>query len=199
MKTDDDVFVNLRNLALYCFQQNQDFQSKMDRDEEKMMTGKEKPGSSKPFHFISGVIHSDRGAHTWNPFSKWYAPQNLWNSVYSEVVKLKGLNIRASRYPPYAEGNFYVLSDDAALDILEASRQLPLYHLEDVFVTGVVATWILGIEKKNMASVSSASNIFPVWSYWWFTKFTGPEDIIAFHCDKNVGLISMISRLSLLS
>lgn len=222
IKTDDDVFVNVRNLVHYCFKRNQDFESKLHQHHEDFGDENENPDSVnvRPFHFLGGVIHYDRAPHTWNPFSKWYAPAIVWNSVYSAVVTLRSfstghivdtidsesylkevekLNIRQSRYPPYAEGNFYVLSDDTALEILETSRKVPLYHLEDVFVTGVLATWMLGIDKENMPFISSASNIFPTWSYWWYSKFYLPEEIIAFHCDNSVGLIATISIESLRS
>ncbi|CAL8103508.1 unnamed protein product [Orchesella dallaii] len=204
VKTDDDVFVNVQNLVQYCYSTNKELESRLRNQ-------------TSPSYFIGGVIHSDRGPHTWNPFSKWYAPSQVWNAVYdkvldviepktSETVKLQlvqstndaktARSIDKNQYPPYAEGNFYVLSDDAVADILTVSVKVPLYHLEDIYVTGVLATWVLGIDKENVPSISSSSNIFPRLSYVWFKLFTSPKDIIAFHCDNYVNLISTIYKES---
>lgn len=39
-------------------------------------------------------------------------------------------------YPNYLSGTGYVMSVDVALRLYNASLRIPLFHLEDVFVTG---------------------------------------------------------------
>ncbi|ODN04429.1 Beta-1,3-galactosyltransferase 1 [Orchesella cincta] len=203
VKTDDDVFVNVQNLVHYSYSVNKEMESRLRNQ-------------TSTSYFIGGVIHSGREPHTWNPFSKWYAPSEVWNNVYDKVVdvvessktsetselqlvhqskletKTVTVNTKSidkTQYPPYAEGNFYILSDETVTAILKVSVNVPLYHLEDVYVTGVLATWVLGIEKENIPFISSSSNIFPRFSYAWFKLFTSPKDIIAFHCDNYVELM----------
>lgn len=198
VKTDDDVFVSVPNLVQYCYSINKRF------DEENV---KVNDGGTidrvRPDYFIGGMIHYDRGPHTWNPFSKWYAPPDVWRSVYDRAVEENKKRGRSTTmcedsYPAYAEGNFYVMSSDAVYDILNVSQTVPLYHLEDVYVTGVLATWILKIEKSNIPYISSSSNFFPKLSYFFYKLFTADaKDVIAFHCDNYVELISVIYKESI--
>ncbi len=42
-------------------------------------------------------------------------------------------------YPDYVSGTGYVLSGQLIPNLFESSLKVPLFHLEDVFVTGLVA------------------------------------------------------------
>lgn len=59
------------------------------------------------------------------PGSKYYAPIYMYQS---EV------------YPRYASGTAYVLHHEAAAAVFRRAFHVPLLHLEDVFVTGILAT-----------------------------------------------------------
>lgn len=56
--------------------------------------------------------------------SKWYAPNYLYNG---EV------------YPDYLSGTAYVMTFEAAERLYQGSLSTPLFHLEDVYLTGFVA------------------------------------------------------------
>lgn len=56
--------------------------------------------------------------------SKWYAPNYLFAGEF---------------YPDYLSGTAYVMSFDAAQRLYKGSLQTPLFHLEDVYLTGFVA------------------------------------------------------------
>ena len=53
------------------------------------------------------------------------------------------------RYPDFATGPSYLVSNQAVMDIVPAAMEQKYIHLEDVFLTGVVANK-LGIERKNI-------------------------------------------------
>lgn len=56
--------------------------------------------------------------------NKWYAPK------YMYVDKV---------YPPYLSGTGYVMSIDVVRKLFEASFKVPVFHLEDVYITGLVS------------------------------------------------------------
>lgn len=53
--------------------------------------------------------------------NKWYAPKYM----YPEKV-----------YPNYLSGTGYVMSVDVAVILYETALKTPLFHLEDVYITG---------------------------------------------------------------
>lgn len=55
--------------------------------------------------------------------SKWYAP----NYMFAEKV-----------YPNYLSGTGYVMSIDVVPKLYKAALNVPIFHLEDVYITG---TW----------------------------------------------------------
>ncbi|XP_034946950.1 beta-1,3-galactosyltransferase 1-like isoform X2 [Chelonus insularis] len=59
-----------------------------------------------------------------NPKNKWYSPKYMF---YEKT------------YPNYLSGTGYVMSSDVAFKLYEAALQIPLLHLEDVFITGLCA------------------------------------------------------------
>ncbi|KAK2721707.1 beta-1,3-galactosyltransferase 1-like isoform X2 [Artemia franciscana] len=56
--------------------------------------------------------------------SKWYCPKHIFPG---------------SVYPPYVSGTTYVMSGDIIHSLYETALSTPLVHLEDVFLTGIVA------------------------------------------------------------
>uniref|UniRef100_T1J4G6 Hexosyltransferase n=1 Tax=Strigamia maritima TaxID=126957 RepID=T1J4G6_STRMM len=65
--------------------------------------------------------------------SKWYAPV----STYRERV-----------YPDYLSGTAYAMSMDVARSLLNVTLRTPLFHLEDVFITGICARRV-GIPRRH--------------------------------------------------
>lgn len=59
------------------------------------------------------------------PTSKWFTP----NSAFNRTV-----------YPTYVSGMAYVISSDAIKDLYGASLRTPVFWLEDVYVTGLLAS-----------------------------------------------------------
>jgi len=172
IKTDDDVFVNLRNLN-DCL--NSKLVSQMYPD------------------FIGGVIHADREPHTLNSFSKWYAPPMLWNHVkkyihWKETPKLVSYDV----FPPYAEGNFYIIAYPLLPKLLNASLSIPLFHLEDVYVTGIVASLVPNVHKIDVPYVFSSSSSWPWLSSVVSGLIVSPEEVLAYHCDNYVEFIEWL-------
>lgn len=60
-----------------------------------------------------------------DPWSKWFTPKSAY---------------RAEKFPPFVAGFCYVLGMQAAQELYDAGMQLSLFHLEDVFLTGIVAS-----------------------------------------------------------
>ncbi|KAH9496738.1 Lactosylceramide 1,3-N-acetyl-beta-D-glucosaminyltransferase A [Bulinus truncatus] len=56
--------------------------------------------------------------------SKWYTPHSMFN---------------ASVYPSYTSGTAYAMTTSAAGLLYRASRQVPVFWLEDVYITGLCA------------------------------------------------------------
>ncbi|XP_055587075.1 uncharacterized protein LOC129739590 [Uranotaenia lowii] len=56
--------------------------------------------------------------------SKWYSPNYMYNKEY---------------YPNYLSGTAYLMNLDAAKLLYRASLTTPIFHLEDVYLTGIVA------------------------------------------------------------
>lgn len=56
--------------------------------------------------------------------SKWYSPQFMFDG---------------KEYPDYVSGTGYVMSGKIVPALFENALQVPLFHLEDIFITGMVA------------------------------------------------------------
>ena len=59
-----------------------------------------------------------------NPWNKYYSPTHMFNTSF---------------YPNYASGTSYVLSGNIVTDLYHVALQTPLFHMEDVFITGICA------------------------------------------------------------
>ena len=62
-----------------------------------------------------------------NPSSKWYSP----NHMFAGAI-----------YPNYLSGSSYIISGNIISQLLEAALVTPLFHMEDVYVTGILAASI---------------------------------------------------------
>jgi len=59
-----------------------------------------------------------------DPYNKWYVPKYMFAE---------------RRYPNYLSGTAYLMSRQALAALYQASFDFPLFHLEDVYVTGLLA------------------------------------------------------------
>ena len=71
-----------------------------------------------------------------NPISKWFTPPELWPDSNG-------------RFPVYVGGAAYVLGQDALRKIYYTSLNYPLFHMEDIFVTGIIGSAKLGLTITN--------------------------------------------------
>uniref|UniRef100_A0A0K2U674 Hexosyltransferase n=1 Tax=Lepeophtheirus salmonis TaxID=72036 RepID=A0A0K2U674_LEPSM len=60
-----------------------------------------------------------------DPYNKYYSPRFMFS---------------ARKYPTYLSGTGYVLSSSAVEKLYNASLTTPIFHLEDVYITGILAT-----------------------------------------------------------
>ena len=140
LKTDDDMFINVRTLTEYLSQSH--VQQRKD-----LIVG-------SLFCRVSPI--KDAG-------SKWY---ELWNSmaiVGQKYFHLTGYVLCFFRYSPhfmyngkvypdYVSGTGYVISGPLVPILFEGALHVPLFHLEDVYTTGMVA--------KQANVIPENSNLF---------------------------------------
>ena len=69
-------------------------------------------------------IYQSRTSNNGKFVNKWIVPRYMYNG---------------DRYPNYLSGSGYVLSRPSAECIFEKSKQIPYFHLEDIFITGFAA------------------------------------------------------------
>ncbi|KAF2368492.1 Glycosyl transferase family 31 [Trinorchestia longiramus] len=68
-----------------------------------------------------------------NPSSKWFSPSYMFSGHF---------------FPNYLSGTSYVLSGSVINPLLEAAMRIPLFHLEDVYITGILAQEI-GVKPQD--------------------------------------------------
>ncbi len=88
-------------------------------------------------NYIGGQLHLEDKVIS-DPSSKRFAPEDWWSNYY---------------YPPYVTGPLVVVSSEAVPKLLSASVTVPLHHLEDVFLFGMVAFEQCGILPNNMPGI----------------------------------------------
>ena len=59
-----------------------------------------------------------------NPYNKYYSPSHMFTG---------------STYPNYVSGTSYVLSGNIVPGLYEMALKTPLFHMEDIFITGICA------------------------------------------------------------
>ena len=128
---------------------------------------------------IGGRVLTGRTPNLRNPFSKWYTPPELWDS---KAVA-----------PPYIGGPFYVIEGSFVREILKASYRVPLYHLEDVFISGMVASQQLHANLYELPGCRDPK--FPWISYlleYYFGWGSVDRSIVSFHSDGDMRLMRRI-------
>lgn len=194
VKTDDDVFVNTLKLVKL-----------LDRVETKLRFERQQNSNNELPHYMGGVVFHDRSPHTFNTFSKWYVPPKLWKEEIAILAKLGRESGRKKEYhelksyPPYLEGNFYVIGGHTVPVLLNSSLPLPLFHLEDIYVTGFLGSEILDIKLESLPNVLSDSATFPKLNYRYNKLFTSPSEMVAYHCDNDIEIITQIYQDTLMS
>lgn len=122
MKTDDDMFVNLARLVTQLHSDTARFRPppslapSTDADQLPDF-------ALEPRGLLLGALICGARPIA-NTRSKWYAPRYM----YAERT-----------YPNYLSGTGYVMSADVVHRLFNAALRTPLFHLEDVYITGMCA------------------------------------------------------------
>jgi beta-1,3-galactosyltransferase 1 len=126
MKCDDDTFVNIPNLihvllggtvplyksTLSCY------------DKNSILVTKQKNRLSSDIKNMLIGYKFCNAKKILDERSKWYAPNYMFDGSY---------------YPDYLSGTAYVFTMDTAKLLYNGSLNTPVFHLEDVYLTGFVA------------------------------------------------------------
>ncbi|XP_053679819.1 uncharacterized protein LOC128730765 [Anopheles nili] len=125
MKCDDDTFVNVPNLlhvllggtvplykAALSFYDSNTVAVKSSKN--RLVAGK---------HLLTGFLFCEAKPIV-DTSSKWYSPTYMYNK-----------NV----YPNYLSGTAYLMNFEVAKALYRASLTTPIFHLEDVYLTGIVA------------------------------------------------------------
>ncbi|CAB05465.4 Hexosyltransferase [Caenorhabditis elegans] len=91
---------------------------------------------------------------------RWYVPE----SSYS-----------CSKFPEYVSGMLYMVTWEAAQQIIKSTKYRDFIQVEDVFLTGILAE-DLGISVKNLPEF---------YKYPSDIEESNPGDVIAWHTDKD--------------
>ncbi|XP_046398620.1 beta-1,3-galactosyltransferase 1-like isoform X2 [Ischnura elegans] len=132
MKTDDDMFVNVGAIVAHLRERVRQRRKWQRRRRLGGTEGGQARGQSRairvmPFDAEDTLLEGTLicGARPISSTrSKWYAPRYM----YSGRV-----------YPDYLSGTGYIMSRSVARRLLSSALSTPLFHLEDVFVTGMCA------------------------------------------------------------
>lgn len=114
LKTDDDMYINLLTLSTLVARHAAEAEAASARGDSNKASSRDLLVGS----LICGAVPIRDGQN------KWYSPQYM----FGEKV-----------YPNYLSGTGYAMSRGAAERLLDASDRAPLFHLEDVYVTGILA------------------------------------------------------------
>lgn len=79
-----------------------------------------------------------------DPTNKWNSPRYMFNG---------------KQYPNYLSGTAYLIARDAALSLYQASLETPVFHLEDIYTTGILARTV-GIRPKDNRAFSYEARKF---------------------------------------
>ncbi|XP_055615968.1 uncharacterized protein LOC129762027 [Toxorhynchites rutilus septentrionalis] len=125
MKCDDDTFVNVPNLlhvllggTVPLYKASIPF---YDRNTVEVKSQKNRLVQVK--RLLTGFLFCEAKPIA-DTSSKWYSPNYMYSKEY---------------YPNYLSGTAYVMNMDAARLLYRTSLTTPIFHLEDVYLTGIVA------------------------------------------------------------
>lgn len=68
-----------------------------------------------------------------DPYNKWYVPKYMFAERH---------------YPPYLSGTGYLMSRSTLAALWKASLESPLFHLEDIYITGILSR-LAGIRPQD--------------------------------------------------
>ena len=108
--------------------------------------------------YIGGLLY-DSPEVVRNGGDKWYVPRELWEQDY---------------FPAYVGGPCYFVAGSVVPRLYETGLQERLFHLEDVFLTGIVAKTRLGIQLQGVPK-----HQMPFRKPLWYECI--PEDFICAH------------------
>lgn len=60
-----------------------------------------------------------------DPYNKWYVPSYMFSG---------------KRYPNYLSGTAYLMQRSTAIKLYQASLDTPIFHLEDIYITGILSS-----------------------------------------------------------
>lgn len=124
-KVDDDVYVNVRNLASFVHSHHQS---------NKSIYGVGKPRTGWPDRgtLVSRLFLIGQSLFAWTFFVvEKKKKDGKWAITYEEWPW--------KEYPPYMLGAIVLISADAILPLLAACQTTPMIHLEDVYLYGICA------------------------------------------------------------
>jgi len=112
LKTDDDVFINLKNLHALVTK-------------------------NKKTNLLMGTLICG-ATPIRDPYNKWFSPKYMYGK---------------KRYPNYLSGTAYLMSRSITSTLYEAALDTPVFHMEDIFITGVLAQSV-GIRPEDNVGFS---------------------------------------------
>lgn len=125
MKCDDDTFVNVPNLlqvllggTVPLYKASIPF---YDRNTVAVKSAKNRLVQVR--RLLTGFLFCEAKPIT-DTSSKWYSPNYMYNKEF---------------YPNYLSGSGYLMNLDAAKLLYRRLLTTPIFHLEDVYLTGIVA------------------------------------------------------------
>uniref|UniRef100_A0A182Q2V5 Hexosyltransferase n=1 Tax=Anopheles farauti TaxID=69004 RepID=A0A182Q2V5_9DIPT len=125
MKCDDDTFVNVPNLLHVLLGGTVPLYkaaiSFYDAQSVRVKSSKNRLVEAK--HLLTGFLFCE-AKPIGDTSSKWYSPTYM----YDKDV-----------YPNYLSGTAYLMNLEAVKTLYRASLSTPIFHLEDVYLTGIVA------------------------------------------------------------
>lgn len=90
------------------------------------------------------------GGNCWGLSSPHREPQSKWYVSFNSYSK--------SKFPPMCSGTGYIMSRDVLTGILRKSRNIPFFHLEDVYVA--LCTQKLSVTPVNLQGFSNMRQSF---------------------------------------
>jgi beta-1,3-galactosyltransferase 1 len=124
MKCDDDTFINIPNLIHVLLGGTLPiYNSTISFYDKSTIYNKVKRNRLQRKNVLTGFLFCGVRPVT-DLKSKYYSPSYMYNNEF---------------YPNYLSGTAYLMSIDVAEKLFRSSLETPLFHLEDVFITGIVA------------------------------------------------------------
>ncbi|KAL4225727.1 UDP-GalNAc beta-1 [Mactra antiquata] len=132
LKVDTDVFVNIVNLFQQIHQvsnlNTDSVYGKIFNDAKHLKVLRTSQDLELPADW---KVTLDEEKHFKLHHSTNYFVPTKWTITYEEYP--------LCMYPPYAQGTSYTLTGSLAKKIVESAKYLPYLHIEDVFITGIIA------------------------------------------------------------